>query len=141
MSRPGWRDVRRFCERQGYAQSGKGHHHFDKPIPDLRMASGTMISKGVDDEVIDPIRWQIVWKQQLHLASEDEFWKGLRGEPVRYAVPPKEEVVPPLPLYLQRFLRETLMWDEPTIASTSRDAAQEELNNYYSREQDVDEDH
>lgn len=100
-----------------------------------------MISKGVDDEVIDPIRWQIVWKHQLHLASEDEFWKGLRGETVRCAMPPKEEVVPPLPLYLQRFLRETLMWDEPTIVSTSRDAAQEELNNYYSREQDVDEDH
>ena len=98
-----------------------------------------MISKGVDDEVIDPVRWQIVWKHQLHLASEDEFRKGLRGEPVRYAMTPEEEAAEPLPPYLRRFLKETLRWDEAAIESTSREAAQEELNNYYSRQLDVDE--
>jgi len=78
--------------------------------------------------------WSRVWRRQLRLAGDEEFWKGLRGDSVQYAVSPVEERVEPLPTYLVRFLRDVLRRSDEEIAATTREKAQNELNAYYARE-------
>ena len=131
--RPRWSQVREFCSKQGYQESRTDHFHYLKVLPD-RSTSGTMVSMGVDAETVPAQMWRLVWSRQLRLESEDEFWKGLAGEPVRYAIPPVPEPPKPLPEYLQRFLRDTLHMDEREIERLSRDEAQLLLNDFYSRE-------
>ena len=130
--RPTWGQVRQFCIAQGYQERRGDHDRYIKVIG--RESSGTMISHGVDGETVPTQMWVLVWKRQLKLASEEEFWKGLRGEAVQYAIPPAPESLTPLPAYLERFLRETLHWSPEQIAQTTHDEAQALLNAYYARE-------
>ena len=131
--RPSWGQVRQFCERQEYRVSHTNHYYYDKVLAD-GSTSGTKVSFGKDSEQVPPQLWVVVWKQQLRLADEDQFWLGLDGSPILYDIPPAPATVPPLPLYLQRFLRDVLHYTEEQIAETSRDTAQELLNEYHARE-------
>jgi hypothetical protein len=83
---------------------------------------------------VRPGLWHQVWSRQLRLASEDEFWRGLDGQSVAYAIPPPAEPPTPLPDYLLRHLRGVLHYSDEQIAVTSRDEAQALLNEYYSQE-------
>jgi hypothetical protein len=130
--RPTWGQVRQFCITQGYQERRGDHDRYIKVVG--RESSGTMISHGVDGETVPAQMWLLVWKRQLKLASEEEFWKGLRGEVVQYAIPPAPEPRRPLPAYLERFLRETLHWSPEQVAQTTRDEAQALLNAHYARE-------
>ena len=67
-----------------------------------------MVSMGVNGEEVPPQMWRLVWGRQLRLTDEEEFWRGLRGEDVRYAIPSTPEPPRPLPAYLVRFLRDPL---------------------------------
>lgn len=131
--RPTWGHVRQFCRRLGYRESRTDHFHYIKVLPD-RSTSGTMVSMGVDTDEVPPQMWAMVWRHQLRLASEDEFWKGLRGEPVEYATAVVQEPSDPLPGYLLRFLSATLHLSETQIAALTRQKAQQLLDNYYARE-------
>ena len=93
-----------------------------------------MVSMGVDGEQVPSQMWRLVWSRQLRLASEDEFWKGLRGEDVQYGIPPMAEPPRPLPAYLVRFLRDTLHTPEEQIRALTREQAQEILDTHYSGE-------
>jgi len=104
--RPTWGQVRQFCIAQGYRERCGDHDRYLKVIG--RASSGTMISHGVDSQTVPTQMWALVCKRQLKLASEEEFWKGLRGEAVQYAIPPMPEPPTPRPAYLERLLRETL---------------------------------
>ena len=130
---PRWGDVRRFCQLQGYRETVTDHHRYLKVLPD-RSTSGTMVSLGADGETIPPGLWSLVWRRQLRLADEAEFWKGLDGTPVRYAIPPEPEPAQPLPAYLVRFLADRLHWSPEQIAATTRERAQELLNAFYAGE-------
>ncbi len=130
---PRWGQVRQFCETQGYKKSETDHTHYSKPLRD-RTTSGTMISHGKDGQTLVPPTWLRVWKHQLRLVSEDEFWKGLEGEPVRYDLSPALEVPQSLPDYLQRFLRDKLHYDDERTAGLTRAEAQELMDEYYRRE-------
>lgn len=83
--RPTWGQVREFCHRLGYRETRTDHFHYIKVLVD-RSTSGTMVSMGADADDVPAQMWTMVWRHQLRLASEDEFWKGLRGEPVQYVV-------------------------------------------------------
>ena len=89
---------------------------------------------GVDGQQVPPQHWVIVWKHQLRLASEDQFWAGLRGEPVEYAVETAPEAPQPLPPYLSRFLAQVLHLSETEISALTREEAQRMLDEYHSRE-------
>ncbi|MGH2369256.1 MAG: hypothetical protein ACRDI2_13755 [Chloroflexota bacterium] len=130
---PRWGEVREFCRKQGYQETRTGHIHYLKVLPD-RSTSGTMVSLGVDGQVVPSSLWVRVWRRQLRLTSEEEFWKGLRGELVTYAIPPTPASPEPLPAYLLRFLRDTLHLPDAQIAPLTREQAQQLLNDYYSRE-------
>lgn len=130
---PRWGELREFCLKQGYRETVTDHFRYLKVLPD-RSTTGTMISKGREGEVIPSRMWQLVWRRQLRLASEEEFWKGLRGEPVRYAIPEGVEPDEPLPPYLQRFLRNVLQLSESDARKVGRAQAQRLLNEHYARE-------
>lgn len=133
MPRPRWGQVRRFCELQGYRESRTTHYFYDKVLPD-GSTSGTMVSFGRDGEAVPSEMWTRVWRRQLRLRDEEDFWRGLEGGAVEYDMPPTPEPATPLPAYLTRFLRDTLHYSEERIASLSREEAQGLLNEYYAGE-------
>lgn len=130
---PRWGQLREFCLKQGYRETVTDHFRYLKLLPD-RSTSGTMVSKGKDGETIPSGMWQLVWRRQLRLASEEEFWRGLTGETVRYATREEPEGEEPLPSYLRRFLETVLHLDESEIRRMTREEAQAMLNAHYSRE-------
>jgi hypothetical protein len=132
MPRPKWHQVRQFCEAQGYTLVRGDHDRFLKRLAD-GSASRTKISHGADSLDVPGILWKDVWRRQLRLASEDEFWRGLDGAPVRYNIPPAPEPVAALPAYLVRFLRDVLHYTEEQIAVTDRAAAQALLNTWHAQ--------
>ena len=82
--RPTWSQVRRFCERQGFRPSTTDHDFYDVVLADGSTA-GTKISFGVaETEPVPTSLWPRIWKRELRLRSEDEFWRGLEGDPVDY---------------------------------------------------------
>jgi hypothetical protein len=132
MPRPTWRQVRQFCETQGYERGEGDHPRFIKPLPD-GSSSGTMFSHGNEGADVPANLWKLVWQRQLRLASEDEFRKGLDGMPVRYATPPAPEPESLLRPYQERFLRETLHYSDEAIAATMPEEARQLLDAHYAR--------
>ncbi len=131
--RPTWEQVRQFCIAQGYKETRSTHYFYTKVLPD-RQSSRTMVSFGDEGKTVPSEMWRLVWKRQLKLATEEEFWNGLDGRTVQYDIPPTPEPQLPLPEYLLHHLRDVLHWPEERIAETARDEAQELLNAWYARE-------
>jgi len=133
VARPRWGQVRRFCEVQGYSERLTDHYYYDKVLPD-GSRSGTKVSLGQDGEELRPGRWQEVWRHQLRLASEDEFWRGLEGQVVAYDIPSTPDEQAPLPDYLLRHLRDALHYSDERIVTISRAEAEALLYEHYSRD-------
>lgn len=129
--RPRWGQVRRFCTAQHYRETRSDHYYYDKVLSD-GSTSGTKVSFGKDSEDVPPQLWKRVWSLQLRLKSEDEFWKGLEGQQVEFALPPIPQSTAPLPDYLSRFLKDVLHYSDDQVTATTQEQAQELLNAYYS---------
>lgn len=83
-------DIRRFCsidgwEELGRVRGGSGDHWRYRKI----LADGTVLrtrASHSNEQIADPNLWQRIWREQLGLESEDQFWEALRsGEPVHRA--------------------------------------------------------
>jgi len=122
--RPKWRDMRRFCENEGFDHFSSDHDYYDTTFPSGEMA-GTKISRGVDGESLDPGMWHKVWRRQLRLRSEEDFWRGARDEPVTYDIPLPIADAEPLPDYLRRYFTAIEHLDAAAIARLSNDEAME----------------
>jgi hypothetical protein len=134
--RPTWAQIRRFCERQGFRAAATDHNFYDKVLPDGSTA-GTKISFGLaDTETVPAALWSRIWKRQLRLRSEGQFWQGLDGGPVEYDVPVRPAEAERLPDFLARHLRHDRHLTEEAISATTREEAQRLLNEWYSRDQD-----
>ena len=128
-----WGQVRRFCERQGFRPSTTDHAFYDKVLPDGSTA-GTKISfNRAETEPVPPSLWPRVWKRQLRLRAEDEFWRGLDGLPVEYDIPPTPEATRPLPEFLVRHLRDDRHLADNEIGGIPHAEAQRLLNEWYGR--------
>lgn len=132
MPRAKWRDVRRFCEAQGHALVRGDHDRYLKPLPD-GSSSRTKISHGADADEVPETIWKDVWRRQLRLADEAEFWRGVTGESVRYDIPATPEPSTMVPPYLHRFLRDVLHYTDVLIAGTDRPTAQRLFDDYHSQ--------
>jgi hypothetical protein len=130
--RPTWGKLRRFCQQQRFRPSTTDHDFYDKVLPDGSTA-GTKISFGVtENEPVPTSLWPRIWRRQLRLSSEDDFWQGLAGGHVEYDIPHSPEPRQPLPEYLVRHLRSDRHWSEEQITSVSHEEAQGLLNDWYS---------
>ena len=78
MPLPRWGEIREFCLKQGYEERRTDHFRYQKVVA-ANTVSGTMVSFGKDGLELKPGMWLRVWKRQLRLASEDDFWSGLAG--------------------------------------------------------------
>jgi len=78
---PSFDDLRRFCVIDGWeelerARGGSGDHRRYRKI----LRDGTILRTKVSHgrgEIRDPGLWRHIWRDQLGLATEDEFWRAL----------------------------------------------------------------
>src|SRR5712692_440612 len=120
---PRWGQVREFCQWQGYRETRTDHYRYVKVLSD-RSTLGTMVSMGSDGDEVPSRMWTVVWRHQLRLAAEEEFWKGLQGDEVHDVTSTIPPTVEPMPPYLVRFLKSVLHRTDPEIAGLTRDEAQ-----------------
>jgi hypothetical protein len=134
MPRPDWGQVRDFCKKHGYEEERDADHwYYDKVLSDGK-SSWTKISHGKDAVQVPKNLWTLVYRHQLRLRSEDDFWRGLNGDPFQYDIPPLPEPGEPLPEYLVRHLRTVRHFTDEQVAATSRQEAERFLLEHYSRE-------
>jgi len=97
VPQPRFSDIRRFCEIDGWevlgrTRGGAGDHWRYRKLLDDGVVLRTRASHG-DDQIGDPGLWQRIWRHQLGLESEEQFWEALRtGEPVLRGV--REQLAP-----------------------------------------------
>jgi hypothetical protein len=130
---PTWRDVMDFCQRNGYERDERSHHTYFTREPVPGFVSQTYVSRGAGNGRVPTPLWPRVWRDQLRLANEEEFWKGLDGEEYRYDLPPTPQLAEPMKAYLIRFLRGTLHYTDEQIAGITSEEAQQMLDEYFSR--------
>ena len=80
MPQPRYSDLRRFCEIDGWEETTKGrrnpdHTRYRKVLDDGRVLR-TRVSHG-RGSIGDPALWNRIWREQLALGSEEEFWSAL----------------------------------------------------------------
>jgi hypothetical protein len=87
LPQPTFDDLRRFCEIDGWStkESARGktgdHDRYRKQLGD-----GTILRTKAShskEQIGNPSLWHHIWRDQLGLASEDQFWTALKtGNPV-----------------------------------------------------------
>jgi hypothetical protein len=106
LPQPRFRDLRRFCELDGWeelagALGGTGdHRRYRKVLPDGTILR-TTVSHG-SGRIEHPGLWQRIWRDQLGLESEDEFWAVLRTRKAapRGAPAPAPPAGPTIPAWI-----------------------------------------
>jgi hypothetical protein len=134
-------DIRRFCEIDGWEEMktsrGKTGDHFRyrKTLPDGRILR-TRASHG-NEQIGDPSLWRHIWRDQLGLESEDQFWETLEtGKPVVRTAPEPAPSGPSLPAWLVDALVRQARVPFGQVAAMSEEEARERLNEFYSRPRD-----
>lgn len=125
MPQPTFDDLRRFCEIDGWSKkaSARGktgdHDRYRK-----QLANGTILRTKAShskEQIGNPSLWHRIWKEQLGLKIEDEFWTALKtGKPV-----PREGETPRgTPEWLiQRLIHTVGMTEAEAVALTPEEAA------------------
>jgi hypothetical protein len=130
---PTWREVTDFCQHNGYERDERSHHTYHTREPVAGLISQTYVSRSAGNKRVPTPQWPQVWRAQLRLRSEADFWQGLNGEQYAYDLPPVPRAIDPLQPYLTRFLRDALHYTDEQIAGASSEEAQRMLDEYYSR--------
>jgi len=132
--RPTWAQVRQFCKRQGFAEDSTDHERYDKVLSDGTLAWTKISFDRAETETVEPNLWPRIWKRQLRLQSEADFWSGVDGGPVNWDVPTTPELTAPLPDFLVRHLRVDRHLSDEEIAAHTPESAQALLNEWYMRQ-------
>ena len=103
MPQPRFSDIRRFCsidewEELGRVRGGTGDHWRYRKV----LTDGTVLrtrASHSNEQIADPNLWRRIWREQLGLESEEQFWETLRtGVPVQrtaqVACPPTGPSIP-----------------------------------------------
>lgn len=139
MPQPRFSDIRRFCEidrweELGRAQGGTGDHWRYRKVLDDGTVLRTRASHS-DEQIGDPGLWQRIWKYQLGLESEEQFWEALRtGQPIVRGASEQPAVTgPSIPAWIvQGLLRAGV--PESEIRQLDTDDARRRLEEHWSRE-------
>ena len=126
MPVPDKQDVKRFCELDGWEETepnSPDHHRYRKRLDDGTVLR-TKVSHGRGAVCHTPALWANIWRHQLGLNSEEEFWEVLKArEPVQRTereAPPRE---PQMPTWLYEALVHTWGMDEDEVRRMSKDDA------------------
>jgi hypothetical protein len=123
---PDKKDLRRFCELDGWEQTeatSPDHDRYRKTLGNGDILR-TRVSHGRGPACDDPALWSRIWRHQLALASEAEFWKVLhtrqladRGAPT---AAPQQSGLPP---WLFEFLVNVVGLPENDVLEMTEDEA------------------
>jgi len=130
---PTWNDLERFCELDGWDRREGDHIRFRKQLDDGRILRTKMSHKGAD--TIGPGLWTHIWRTQLALQSEADFWHALETrEPVVRDVPEaREPKRPGLPAWLWQRLIEDVGLGEDEVKALSEEEALARLHALWAR--------
>lgn len=106
MPQPRYQDIRRFCEIDDWEEvigaTGRtgDHHRYRKVLADGSILR-TKVSHG-SGRIEDPDLWRHIWRDQLGLDSEEQFWQALKSRrPVdRGGPPPSPPQGPSVPAWV-----------------------------------------
>ena len=125
MPQPTFDDIRRFCEIDGWSKKesarGKTGDH-DRYVK--RLADGSILRTKAShskDQIGDPRLWHRIWKEQLGLQSEEQFWAALRT-----SVPVQREAEEPrgTPDWLiRRLIHQVGLTEEAALLLSPEEAA------------------
>ena len=128
MPIPDKKDLRRFCELDGWEETeavSPDHDRYRKKLDDGSVLR-TKVSPGRGPVCDDIALWTRIWRHQLGLESEDEFWEVLktrkrapRGQPTQQ---PAGEA---LDAWLFEFLVNLVGLSENEVLALSSEAAME----------------
>lgn len=128
VPQPRHSELRRFCEIDGWEETTRGrrnpdHRRYRKVLDDGRVLR-TRVSHG-RGSIKDPGLWGHIWREQLALGEEEEFWSALRsGEPVdRGSQGPPPPSAPSKPGWLVNSLVFVADLPEEEVARLSVDEA------------------
>ena len=141
MPQPRFSDIKRFCqldgwqEKKGSSGSRGDHYRYRKTLADGRILR-TKVSHG-DDQIQDASLWRHIWRDQLALESEDQFWEVLEsGQPVDRTPTEPAPSGPSLPGWLVDNLIRKVGLTPEEVAQLSDQEAHDRLNDFYSRQQE-----
>jgi hypothetical protein len=140
VPQPSYPDLRRFCEIDGWEETTKrrrspDHTRFRKVLEDGQVLR-TKVSHG-RGRVEDPALWNRIWRDQLRLGSEDEFWAALRAKQAVDRAPPAAPSPPrgpSKPGWLVNSLIFTAGLAEQEVEQMSHDAATQRWLEFCERE-------
>ncbi len=130
MPIPEKKELRRFCEIDDWEETEAttpDHHRYRKFLDDGSVLR-TKISLGRGPVCDDPALWPRIWRHQLGLKSEGEFWEVLNsGKPPLRGDPPEPVPEPQMEAWLFEALVQTVGVDEGEVRAMT---AEEALDRY-----------
>jgi hypothetical protein len=142
VPQPRFDDIRRFCEIDGWTKKstvrrGEGDHtRYEKRLPD-----GSILrtkASHTNEQIGDRSLWRRIWRDQLGLESEDEFWRVLRaGKPAaRPTAEPRPPEGPSLPAWVVEALVRQAGLPIEEIRVLTEEEARERVREFWSRPRD-----
>ncbi len=139
MPQPRFDDLRRFCELDGWTKKstvrrGEGDHtRYEK-----RLEDGTILrtrASHSNEQIGDPSLWRRIWRDQLGLESEDEFWRVLETrEPAsRPSTQPQPPEGPSLPGWLVETLIRQAGLPIEQVKGLTEEEARRRLHEFWSQ--------
>ena len=126
MGVPTKRDMRDFCRIDGWEEAPRTDHYRYRKTLDSGEILRTRVSFGSGTAFGDPNLWHRVWRHQLGLDSEDEFWGALEtGEPPGRGAPQPEIREPSMPTWLFEYLIHRMNRGEDEVLEMSEEHAME----------------
>ncbi|MGH2848775.1 MAG: hypothetical protein ACRDL0_22710 [Thermoleophilaceae bacterium] len=126
MPIPDKKDVTRFCVLDGWEETeavSPDHHRYRKRLDDGTVLR-TKVSLGRGPICHTPALWAKVWRHQLGLNSEEEFWEVLKTRrPAQRGAPAAPPAEPQMPAWLFEALVYTSGVDESEVRSLNEDEA------------------
>jgi len=123
---PDKRDVKRFCELDGWEETqaeSPDHYRYRKRLDDGTILR-TKVSHGRGPICRAPQLWTRVWRHQLGLGSEDEFWEVLRTrKPAPRGAAVSQPAEPQMPAWLFEALVYTFHVAEDEVRSLNEEEA------------------
>jgi hypothetical protein len=125
---PDRKDLRRFCELDGWEKTqarSPDHDRYRKTLESGDILR-TRVSLGRGPAYDDPALWHRIWRYQLALASEAEFWEVLRTRlPASRGAPTAPPRQPAMPAWLFEFLVNVIgLHENDVLGLTEKQAMQ-----------------
>lgn len=128
MPQPRHSDLKRFCQIEDWEEVTSGrrspdHTRFRKVLDDGTVLR-TKVSHG-RGSIDDPSLWRHIWRDQLGLESEDDFWNAINSgdPPDRFPATPEPPAGPSKPAWLENSLIFIAGVPEEEVAQMTEDEA------------------